>query len=224
MAQERTPGERSESSTAFGQTASLELLELARTGDREARERLFARYYPRVFRVVRARMGARLRAFEAPEDIVQSTFLAALGAIERFEAREDAALIDWFAVLIEHQIRDAAKHHTALKRDVEREVSLESLGVAKDAACFEPQATDTPTLERLALAEEMRVLDECMADLPDPEREALVLRDHALASWALIAERLGRPSEAAARELYRRAQLRLMERFQRRTGRDGGRA
>jgi len=189
-------------------TPSLELVARARAGDAAAREALCARYYPRVFRVVRARMGARLRALEAPEDLVQNTFLAALGALERFEAREDAQLIDWFARLTENQIRDAVKHHGAAKRaGGER---------ALDGAVL-PPADDTPPLERLSRAEEARLLDECIAELPHDEREALVLRDHAEASWAGIAAALSRPSEAAARELYRRAQVRLMERFRRRS-------
>jgi len=189
---------------------SLELVARARAGDGEAREQLFARYYPRVFRVVRARLGRGLRALETPEDLVQNTFVAALSALERFEAREDAGLIDWFARLAENQIRDAVKHHTALKRQTPPAAGLEHP--------VEPPARDTPPLERLSRAEEQRLLDECIAELPHDEREALVLRDHAEASWQLVAETLGRPTEAAARELHRRAQLRLMERFTHRRG------
>ena len=197
--------------TPPGLTASLELVARAQSGDGDAKERLFARYYPRVFRVVRARMGVRLRALEAPEDIVQNTFLAALSALERFEAREDAALIDWFARLTENQLRTAAKHHGAEKR---------AQPAAPDApAPDEPASREPSPLERLTHAEQARLLDECIAELPDDEREALVLRDHADASWALVAERLGRPTEGAARELHRRAQVRLMELFRRRTGR-----
>jgi len=196
-------------STPPGLTASLELVARAQAGDDAARERLFARYYPRVFRVVRARMGARLRALEGPEDIVQNTCLAALGALERFEAREDAALIDWFARLVENQLRDAAKHHGALRRDAGRAVPLDSV---------EPPSGAPTALERLSQEEQARLLDECIAELPDEYREAIVLRDHASASWALVAERLGRPTEGAARELHRRAQVRLMEGFRRRVG------
>jgi RNA polymerase sigma-70 factor (ECF subfamily) len=198
--------------TPPGLTASLELVARAQGGDHAARERLFARYYPRVFRVVRARMGVRLRALEAPEDIVQNTFLAALTALERFEAREDAALIDWFARLTENQLRTAAKHHDALKRGGPRSAA----GAPEPPG--EPTSSEPSPLERLTQAEQARILDECISELPDEEREALVLRDHADASWSLIAERLARPSEGAARELHRRAGLRLMELFRRRTG------
>ncbi|MEQ1892264.1 MAG: sigma-70 family RNA polymerase sigma factor [Planctomycetota bacterium] len=199
--------------TPPGLTASLELVTRAQAGDGEARERLFARYYPRVFRIVRARLGVGLRALESPEDIVQNTFLAALAALERFEAREDAALIDWFARLTENQIRTAAKYHEALKR------SGRAQAVEDGPDALEPAAPGSTPLEALTQAEEARLLDECIAELPEEEREALVLREHADASWALIAERLARPSEGAARELHRRAQLRLMERFRHRTGR-----
>lgn len=206
-------GEHARDSTPPGLTASLELVSRAQTGDREARERLFARYYPRVFRVVRARLGARLRALETPEDIVQNTFLAALSALERFEAREDAALIDWFARLTENQIRDAAKYHAALKR-----APPAALEPHAGMRALDPTSTESAPLEQLSRDEQARILDECIAELPADEREVLILRDHADASWALLAERLGRPSEAAARELHRRAQVRLMELFRRRSG------
>ncbi len=194
--------------TPPGLTASLELVARAQAGDGEAKERLFARYYPRVFRVVRARMGVGLRALEAPEDIVQNTFLAALSALERFEAREDAALIDWFARLTENQLRTVAKHHGAAKRARAEPLST---------AASEPSSPAPSPLEQLTQAEQARLLDECIHELPADEREVLILRDHADASWSLIAARLGRPSEGAARELHRRAQVRLMELFRRRT-------
>ena len=197
-------------------TASLELVARVQAGDADARERLFARYTPRVLRVVRARMGARLRELEEPEDILQNTFLAALTALERFEAREDAALIDWFARLVENQIRDTLKTHGAQKRDAGRRGRLSG---GEGAAEAELETDDPGPLEHLTREEEARLLDECTSELPEHEREALVLRDLADASWTMIAERLGRPTEAAARELHRRAQLRLMERYRKRVGR-----
>ena len=198
-------------------TASLELVARVQAGDDEARERLFRRYVPRVLRVVRARMGARLRELEEPQDILQNTFLAALSALERFEAREDAALIDWFARLVENQIRDTLKGHLAAKRESTRR---EPLGDAADGG-EGLRASDPGPLETLTREEEARLLDECISELPDAEREVLVLRDLADASWAMIAERLGRPSEGAARELHRRAQLRLMQRYRARAGGSG---
>jgi len=207
----RSPPPSDRDATPPGLTASLELVARAQAGDADAKERLFARYYPRVFRVVRARMGVGLRALEAPEDIVQNTFLAALSALERFEAREDAALIDWFARLTENQLRDAAKYHGALKR------GARTAPPEPPARAPEPVSNEPSPLERLTHAEQTRLFDECISELPADEREALILRDHADASWALIAERLARPSEGAARELHRRAQVRLMELFRKRT-------
>jgi len=206
----------SQDGTPAGLTASIELVERARAGDHGALERLFERYYPRVRRVVRARMGLRLRALEAPEDIVQNTFIAALGSLGRFEVREDADLIDWFSRLVENQLSDAAKYHGASKRDSLRKVSLDALQRTSSAevpTTPEPSAPDV-----LSFEEQARILDECISELAPDHREAIVLRDHAAASWVMVAERLGRPSEAAARELYRRAQVRLMDLFRRRAG------
>ena len=151
-------------STPAGLTASIELVERAQSGDEESLQRLFVRYYPRVHRVVRSRMGVRLRGLESPEDIVQNTFIAALGSLQRFEVREDADLIDWFARLVENQLSDASKYHGALKRESGRKVSLESFDRGRGAS--EPVAADPPALEKLSHAEQEQILDECIVRWP----------------------------------------------------------
>lgn len=185
-----------------------------RAGDAAAREELCARYYPRVLRIVRARMGRELRALEEPDDIVQRTFVAALGALGEVEPRAESGLIQWFARLVEHQIHDALKHHRAAKRDAGRRVALEPLGTDSRGAHALPARGTAPS-ERASEAELARRLDECLAELPEDEREAIVLREYVGAGWDEVARLLGRPSEGAARELFRRAQVRLMEAFQR---------
>jgi len=192
---------------------SVTLLRRAKGGDRSAYEGLFARYYARVHRIVRARMGERLRRYDDPEDLVQNTFIQAIRNFDSFEVREDARLIDWFAKLVEHQVLHSDRHHRALKRDREREVVLRHVRdrIASGEIEFDPVRSDTAIVDRVANLEHKRILDECLAELPEQQREVILLRDYAQGGWDWIARELGRPSAAAAREFHRRARLHLME-------------
>src|SRR6185436_18440399 len=103
-------------------TLTLDLLRRAQQGERPALERLLERYYERVRRIVRLRLGPSLRRRLESGDILQETFLAAVRNFARFELRDEGSFINWLAVLAENQIRDAADHHGAQKRAMLRQV------------------------------------------------------------------------------------------------------
>ena len=64
---------------------SVFLVRQAQDGDLEALGRLFERYYDRVRKIVRARLGRNLRAAVDSVDVMQDTFVAAVQAFDRFE-------------------------------------------------------------------------------------------------------------------------------------------
>src|SRR5262245_56509643 len=105
-------------------THSLDLVLRAQDGDSQALNRLFERYYERVRRIVRLRLGHKLRESVDSGDILQETFIAAVRSIDNFEMREEASLINWLSRLAERQIIAAADYHGAKKRDQRRNVSL----------------------------------------------------------------------------------------------------
>ena len=72
-------------------------------------------------------MGAFLRSRAEVEDIVQETLLRAFQGLDRYEAREDARLIDWMARIAENALRNLVQHQRAGKRDAGLEVAIESL-------------------------------------------------------------------------------------------------
>jgi len=65
-------------------TRSLDLVLRAQQGDTDALNRLFERYYGRVQRIVRLRLGSRLREKVESGDILQETFIAAVRSLEDF--------------------------------------------------------------------------------------------------------------------------------------------
>ncbi|MFO1010603.1 MAG: sigma-70 family RNA polymerase sigma factor [Planctomycetota bacterium] len=192
-------------------TRSLDLVLRAQKGDRAALDALVARYRDRVLRIVRARLGAKLRERVDSEDILQETFLTAVRKLDSFEMREEASLIRWLARLAEHQITAAADFHGARKRDQGRDVSLSggSTGGAESGTRFFHATDSTQPLARIANEEEQRRVEACVAELADEYRELILLRNYAGASWEAIAEETGRPSAAAARMMHARALVEL---------------
>jgi RNA polymerase sigma-70 factor, ECF subfamily len=189
-------------------TVTIDLLRRAQAGSDDALNRLLARYYERVRRIVKLRLGARLRQRVEISDILQETFIAAVESFDRFELRDEASFINWLAKIAERQVLAAADHHGAQKRDPGREVSLHRDDDASDAR-IDPPARGPLPQDLLASREQTAVVEACIAMLPEAYRELIILRTYAGASWEVVAEQTDRPSAAAARMMYAKAMIEL---------------
>jgi RNA polymerase sigma-70 factor (ECF subfamily) len=194
-------------------TRTIVLVRRAQEGDQQALERIINRYYERVRKIVRIRLGPKLRTALDSGDILQDTFIAAARRFKDFEPRDEASLINWLSKLAEHQITDAAAHYNAKKRDISRRVSLEKSqspdedsgpGLAADPP------DDGPSPSEVAVqAEEASIVEECLHELPEQYRDLILMRNYAGSTWADIAKKTHRPSEAAARMMHARAMVEL---------------
>jgi RNA polymerase sigma-70 factor, ECF subfamily len=206
---------------------SVELVRRGQQGDRAALGELFARYQDRVRRIVSIRMGSQFRGLLDSLDLTQDTWMAAMRGLPGFEPRDHGSIIRWLARIAENQVLDAADRVHAARRDRRRERAADELGAASGdagvgagagagAAAIFPAAS-CPSPSEAATQRELReVYDACVAELPDPFREVVLLKDYSLLDWPEVREQLGRPSVHATQELYRRAQLRLGELLRRR--------
>jgi RNA polymerase sigma-70 factor, ECF subfamily len=192
----------------FDLTLTLDLLRRAQGGEQAALQRLLERYYERVRRIVRLRLGRALRSRLDSGDILQDTFLAAVRTFARFEVRDEASFINWLSVLAENQIRDAADHHGAQKRDLKRQVPLDFPDLSGDIG-IDPVASGLAPSDEAAKAEAIERIEAAIEGLPPEYRELIILRDYAGASWDTIAEQTGRPSPDAARMMHAKAMVRL---------------
>lgn len=199
-------------------TRTVELVQRAQRGDREALERVLARYYERVIGAVEVRIGPRLRAELETSDILQQTFLKAVELFDRFEMRDEGSLVHWLVKIAEGQIHDAVAHMHAHKRDVERRVSLDvrdANGETTPLGCS--LASDsTNALDGTARSEAQQRLLAALDALPAHYREIVVLREYEGLAWDDVARETGRPSPDAARMLYRQAMLELTKELSRR--------
>jgi RNA polymerase sigma-70 factor (ECF subfamily) len=193
-----------------------DLLGRASAGDEEAFAELVRRYWPRLAVVVRARMGAALRSRIEVDDLLQETFLHALLGLPRFEPEDDEAFLHWLCTIATNAIRKEAERWSTQKRDARREEPLAGGSPEEAERIRELKAAVTGPLTRALRNERDEVLVAALDELPEDAREAILLRYFQGLSWAEVARELGRPSEAAARELYRRARARLAVVLQRR--------
>jgi RNA polymerase sigma-70 factor (ECF subfamily) len=193
-------------------TETFVLVERAQDGDRDAFGELTRRYYERVRRVVRRRMGQRMRGLMESNDVVQETFHHAIRGFERFEMRNASSFINWLAKIAERTIIGLNDYFDADKRGKARAAGDEPLDVADDGPGVSTQ---------VLLHEEFELMRECVFELRDKHRQLLLLRHDRGLTWKEIAKAVGKPSEDAARQSYKIAIARLLSAFRRRT-RDRG--
>lgn len=207
---QRLPVERGEQDPAGESCPTVELVARYQQGDEEALEQLFRRYYGRVHRIVRVRLGAPLRRRLESVDLVQEVFADAARGLAGFDMAEPAALVRWLATIAENRIRGAGREARADKRELDREVPL-GPGAAVEAveeSAARPEA-------RLLAREREALVDACVAELREDWRDVLLLRDYEGGSWEHVSARLGR-SIAAAQMLHVRAREALREALVRR--------
>ena len=188
-------------------THAQTLLELraAQSGDREAAERLFARYSDRLLEVVSLLLARRRgELLEDEEDIVQESLLDAFQHLGDFEPRSEGAFLHWLSRIAENNLREAARREQTLKRGegrVRRRADLSgSLLVSSLFPGHEPTPSQAAGSRELAERIEAVVIA-----LPEQERRAFVLRKLCNLSFEEIAGELGQGTAASVRKLYSRA-------------------
>jgi len=177
--------------------ASVELLQRAQAGDRDARDRLMAHYLPRLKRWASGRLPRSVRDLADTTDLVQDTLLNTFRRIETVEAGRDGGLQAYLRQAVMNAIRDEI-------RRIRRKPRPDPLSSAH------PDPGRTP----LELAIGQEVVDRyelALKALRPKDREAVVARLELGCSYAEVAELLGSPSPNAARMVVERATLRLAE-------------
>lgn len=185
------------------------LLARYRGGDRDALQTLCQRYYPRIERMVRVRLGPARLARETVADVVQDVFVRVIESAERYQERSDARWIDYVARMAQNEISNHARRDRALKRGgaLAQAVRMH----VESARNWDVPAQTTSIDGKAAQAEETELIDRFLSDLTEPHREVILLRSYADCDWRTVAELMGRSSPEACQELFRRAQRALRE-------------
>jgi len=177
-----------------------------RSGDRQAFDRLFARYIPRIVRMARARLGTKLALYVEDDDLVQDTMIEAFRSIHRFDPKDAPRLRVWFSRILENRILDKKKERDRDKRGFDRTVPIESLRPPDGTDSSIPLPAREPSPSKAFAGIELeRTYDECVHGLAERYRDVVILKDYAGMDWVEIAEEVGAPSGDAARGIYDRA-------------------
>ena len=100
----------------------LELIRRAKQGDSAATELLFHRYRPYLRVVCSVQLPQFCQKREDASDIVQHTLIDATGGLAEFRGETQAEFEAWMGRLLERNILQSVRRHTAEVRDVRREV------------------------------------------------------------------------------------------------------
>ena len=106
---------------------TLRLLNSAKRGNDAALNDLFARYLPRIRRIIALRLNKPLDGVVEYEDFVQETLIRALGALDRFEPRSVGEFRSWLARCSVTAIQDDYRARHAEKRGRGKEKTFSDL-------------------------------------------------------------------------------------------------
>lgn len=181
--------------------SSLQLLQRAQGGDREAIDLLLARYLPRLRRWASGRLPRAARDLADTTDLVQNTLLQTFKRIETVQAGRDGGLQAYLRQAVMNGIRDEL-------RRARRRPRLDPLTAT--------QEHPGPSPLELAIGQEERDrYERALAALRPQDREAVVARIDFGCTYGEIARMLGKPSTNAARMAVERAIVRLVEEMRR---------
>jgi RNA polymerase sigma-70 factor (ECF subfamily) len=162
--------------------------------------------------VARLHLDPRLQGKLDPSDVVQQTLLQAHQALKQFRGQTSGELAAWLRQIMARNLAHAVRDLGRDKRDVARERSLEA-ALAQSSARLEGwlAAEQSSPSERAEGNEQALRLAEALQELPEAQREALVLQHWQGWSLTEIGAHLGRSVEAVAGLIKRGLkQLRLL--------------
>ncbi len=161
--------------------------------------------------LARLSLASRLRGKVDPSDIVQQTLLQAHEHLGQFRGRSDAELAAWLRQILANHLAKLIRDFGRAKRDVAAERSLEAeLGASSVRLGDWLAAGESSPSARAVRDEDAVRLAAALAELPEPQREALALQHWQGLSLAEIGERLDR-TPAAVAGLIKRGVRRLRE-------------
>ena len=173
--------------------------------DRDAIDLLFQRYRDRLRTALRKLIGPKYRLLLADsEDATHDAILSALRRLHQFEYRGEGSFLAWLLKGAEYEIVRRIRAVETRKRSAPGGVvgfdeQLEQAVVTTDA-------TPSQLHDETELAERIRT---ALQQLPDREREVIMLRRYLELDTEEICAEMGLPTAGAVRALLSRAQARL---------------
>jgi RNA polymerase sigma-70 factor (ECF subfamily) len=190
-------------------TETDRLLRQAQAGDPQAMEELFARHAAYLRQVIGPRLDKRLRARVDVSDVVQETQIEVFRRLEEYLRRQPMPFRLWLRKTACECLGKLHAHHLgAAKRSLRCEVVLPERSSLQLAGRLLRHAS-TPSKE-VSRREIARLVNLAVAELPDADREVLLMRHSEGLAYDEVSTVLEITPEAA-RKRYGRALLRLQK-------------
>ncbi len=157
-----------------------------------------------LYLLARAHLGPRVQNKIDASDLVQQTLLVAHAKKDQFRGDTDAERAAWLRKILTCNLADALRHQHRAKRDVSRQRSLEA--EIDGSFCRMESwlaASQSSPSQQVAKKEELLRLADALTELPDAQREAVILRHLQGLSLPEVAHELGRTEPAVAGLVYR---------------------
>jgi RNA polymerase sigma factor (sigma-70 family) len=191
-----------------------DLIAAARTGETDALDRVFARFFPHVERQVHRALATDLRTGRpwlvtrfSTGDIVQEVFRSVLADPSRFQGGTEREFAGYLAAVVRNRLLDVLRYHEAEQRDGRR-----TLARTEDD---EVSPHDGPATD--ALSEDQRIAYEEALAMFEPREQALLRgRIEQSREFKELTADLGYSSVSAAQRTFYRAQARLSIRLRQR--------
>jgi RNA polymerase sigma-70 factor (ECF subfamily) len=183
----------------------MNLLALAKKGERSALGSLLEHYRPYLLVLAQRYLDPRLQGRLDPADVVQVTFLEAQRDLESFRGEDIASMLAWLRNILRNNIASMHQHHLMTKK---RSAHLEAYSKTSteegqvELVDLLPSETTSPS-QRAMRDEVAAELAASLMKLPDTQKEALRLRY--LEGWSLkrISDHLQKSEMAVAGLLKR---------------------
>ena len=192
---------------AYDSAETQRLLELARAGTAGAVDRLLDRHRAYLCRIVELRLEPQLRTRVDPSDVVQEAQLEAVRRLDGYLREAPLPFRLWLRRIAQDRLLMLRRRHRGAGR---RAVTREAAWPDESSLAFARQllASGTSPSARLAASELAQRAREAVAQLPEADREIVLLRNFEGLSNQEVAQLL-EIQPAAASQRYGRALLRL---------------
>lgn len=154
--------------------------------------------------LARARLDSRLQSKLDASDVVQQTLLEAHQAQAQFRGQSVGEQVAWLRQILARNLANAVRDLRRDKRDVARERSLEAALDESASRLNAWLAAEQSSPSQGAAREEQALrVAEALAEMPEMQRDAVVMRHWHGCSLAEIASRLGCTTAAVTGLLHR---------------------
>lgn len=184
------------------------LLDEVAQGSPGALDRLLAAHRRELLDYVRLRLSRQLSARLDPSDVVQEVQLTVAQRIDDYLQRRPMPFPIWLRKTALERLANLRKHHTRGRRTPQAEAVLpDQTSLALIKSLIDPRYSPSQSLVAAETATEIKL---ALAELPEADREILLMRQLEGTQFNEIAQIL-EIEPAAARKRFGRALLKLKE-------------